>query len=268
VATGIGCGGVESEVDPTLATIQQGVDRGARFGTYCAETFENKWKPTLPQSWNRCAWFNDELDDTDQKVFYFNLANKKYYLERFGDHQADLKSADDVDLLFINTHGGAWTNPMTSTLTMWNQDKRAFSSEMRLGDSAWWGGGLAVLATYACETLKHSDGNLVRRLAPMLRGGLKIALGSHDELWSSRTSNEVGEDFADNLQHRYSFKNAWKDALSDWHHDQDVTVVSTGKNAADCTSRKDNMKWQNYGSYPFIRDNSIGYTCWTWWNNL
>ena len=32
VATGIGCGGVESEVDPTLATIQQGVDRGARFG--------------------------------------------------------------------------------------------------------------------------------------------------------------------------------------------------------------------------------------------
>jgi hypothetical protein len=239
----------------------------ARFGTYCAEDFENSWRDSLPYSWDRCAGFNNELDDTDTKAFYYNLVGKEYYLEQYGDHQPNNDSADDVDLLFINTHGGAWTSPMTSTLVMWNQNQRAYSTDMRLGDSAWWGGGLAVLATYACETLKMSDGNLVNRLAPMLRGGLKIALGSHDTLNSGVTTDECGEDFADNLQGSSSFKSAWKSALEDWATDQDIAIVSTGANSSDCVSRKDNMKWQNYGGYDFIRDDNIGYTCWTWWDN-
>lgn len=240
----------------------------ARFGAYCTESYENNWRDTLPYSWSRCNGFSNELDDTDTKVFYYNLEGKEYYLESYGDHQPNNDSADDVDLLFINTHGGAWTDPMTSTLTMWNQDMRAYSTDMRLGDSAWWGGGLAVLATYACETLKMNDGNLVNRLAPMLRGGLKMALGSHDKLYSGSTTDECGEDFADDLQSSMTFKNSWKSALSDWYTAQDVAVVATGTNSSDCTSRMDNMKWQNYGGYPFIRDNSIGYTCWSWWDNL
>lgn len=240
----------------------------ARFGTYCTEGFEGGWRDTLPESWNRCAWFNNELDDTDTKVFYFDLSNKEYYLEANGDHQADNKSADDVDLLFINTHGGAWTSPMTSTLAMWNQNTRAYTTDMRLGDSATWGGGLAILATYACETLKNSDGNLWNRLAPMFRGGLKIALGSHDTLYSSSYTNECGEDFADNMQGSQTLKSAWSDALSDWWEDQDVAVTATGTNSTDCASRRDNMKWQNYGGYGFLRDNSIGYVCWATWNDL
>jgi hypothetical protein len=241
----------------------------ARFGTYCQQDYENNWRPEAVETWNRCAGFNNKLDDTDTKVFYFDLSNKKYYLEASGDHQADNKSADDVDLLFINTHGGAWTSPMTSVLTMWNQNTRAYTKDMRLGDSATWGGGLAILAAYACETLKNSDGNLWSRLGPMFRGGLKIALGSHDTLVGSAQTNMCGAYFAANLQSGQTFKRAWLDALShDWWEAQDIAVTATGANASDCASRRDNMKWQNYGGYGFLRDNAIGYVCWTTWDDL
>jgi len=41
----------------------------ARFGTRCQKEFQGGWLETLPEMWNRCARFNNELDDTDTKVF-------------------------------------------------------------------------------------------------------------------------------------------------------------------------------------------------------
>ena len=35
-----------------------------------------------------------------------------------------------------------------------------------------------------------------------------------------------------------------------------------------CESRRDTMKWQNYTSYPRLRDNQIGWYCYWYWNNL
>jgi hypothetical protein len=239
---------------------------GARFGTWCQQSYQNGWQATLPEAWNTCAWFNNELDDTDQKIFYYDLSNKAYYWHATGDHQPANDSADDVDLLFVGTHGGVTSSD--AIYAMWNQGQFAYSSQMRLGDSAWWGGGLAIQATYSCKTLKSNDNLLVTRWANALRGGLKIMLGSHDIVWYGTTTNEVGEDFADNLQSSQAIKMAWRDGLSDWYQDQDVSVVATGTNSSNCWSRMDNMKWQNYGSYPFIRDNSIGYTCWYWWDNI
>ena len=210
----------------------------------------------------------DKLDNTDEKAFYFNLRDKKFYLERFGDHQPDLKSADDVDLLYISTHGGAWTRPMTSGLAMWNRYTNAHTSEMRLGDSAIGGGGLSILAMYACETLKNSDGYILERLLPMFSGGLRIALGSHDKLYSGTYTNECGEDFAEDIQSGMTLRNAWKSALSDWWEDQDVAVVATGRSLEECNQRKDSMKWQNYRQYQRLRDGAMRYMCWSTWENL
>lgn len=208
----------------------------------------------------------NKLDNTDESAFYFNLHDKKFYLERYGDHQPDLKSADNVDLLFILTHGGAWST--TSTLCMWNKHTRAFTSEMRLGDSAIGGGGLSILATYACNTLKSSDNLLWTRLGPMFSGRLRIALGSHDKLYSGTYTNECGEDFAEDIQSGMTLKSAWKSALSDWWEDQDVAVVATGSSTSHCHWRKDTMKWQNYKNYRVLRDSSIAYWCSTTWDNL
>lgn len=247
---------------------QQRVTSGARFGSYQQGSFQNGWRGTIPQAATRTTWFNNELDDTDQKIFSFNLTNKKYFLERYGDHQPDNMAPDDVDLLWINTHGGAWTNPTTSTFAMWEQSTSAYTTEMRLGDSATWGGGLSVLVAYACEILKNSDGHLGERLSPMFAGGLKIALGSHDTLYDDATTNESGEDFADNIQHHYSFKFAWYDALTDWKTDNDVAVVASGTNPSDCYRRKDDLNWQNYGGFSFLRNGDMAYLCWTTWDNI
>ncbi len=262
-----GCGGADTTSDSESPQIgkKSAASTMARFGTYCQENYQSGWQVSLSYMNERCNYFNDELDDTDYEAFYFNLSGKKYYLEQYGDHQADLKAPDDVDLLYMGTHGGAQT--YSSIYAMYDVNQFAYTSNMRLGDSAWWGGGLAILATYSCQTLKVSDGGLVTRWGSVLRGGLKMAVGSHDTLWDGLTTDETGEDFADDLQHGYSIEYSWYDGNTDWYFDQDTAVVATGTNSTNCSSRKDQMTWQSYGNYPFLRDANIGWTCWTYWND-
>src|SRR6266567_488403 len=144
----------------------------ARFGTRCQSDYQNSWQESLPYQWKRCAGFNNELDDTDTKVFYFNL-------------QGPARSR--------------------------------FST---------------------CDGL---------------------------------TTDETGEDFADGLQKRKKVKWAWFDGNSDWYCDQDVAVFATGSSLtgaksaeADCNYRRDNVKWQNFGSYAKWRDSQIGWMCWAY----
>ena len=56
-----------------LATQAGPATAAARSGAGCQSDFQNNWQTTLPEVWNRCGWFNNELDDTDTKVFYYNL---------------------------------------------------------------------------------------------------------------------------------------------------------------------------------------------------
>jgi hypothetical protein len=231
----------------------------ARFGTGCQSDFQNGWQVTLGEVWNRCGWFNNELDDTDSKIFYFNLHNAKWWWETGGDQG----TLDNVSLFYASTHGGGWST--RSVWAMWDQNQLADSTNMRLGDEAT---GLSILATYSCETLKFNDGKMWTRMGPIFRGGLRYAAGSHDKLYDGTTTNETGEDFADDLQHSNTIKYSWKDANSDWWVDNDATVMATGTDKANCESRRDNMKWQNFNSYPRLRDGQIGYYCYSYWDNL
>ena len=231
----------------------------ARFGTECQADYQNNWRTELSHSWKRCSWFNDELDDTDTKIFYYDLHGAKPYFET-GSDQLEL---DNVHLVYVNTHGGGWSDK--SVWTMWNQDTRAESTSMRLGDEAT---GLSILSSYACETLKYNDDKMWTRMGSIFRGGLRISTGSHDKLYDSLTTDEVGEDYADNLQDGDKIKYAWSDANSDWNTDQDVTVMATGSSSSNCQSRRDNMKWQNFGSYGRLRDGAITHYCRTSWQNL
>ncbi len=231
----------------------------ARFGTGCQSDYQNGWQTTLPEVWNRCGWFDDELDDTDTKVFYYNLHNAKWWWETGGDEG----TLDNVSLFYASTHGGGWSDK--SVWAMWDKDQLANSLKMRLGDEAT---GLSIFATYACETLKFDDDKIWTRMKPIFRGGLRYAAGSHDKLYDGITTNETGEDFANELQHSKTIKYAWKDANSDWWVSNDVTVMATGVNKSNCQNRRDNMKWQNFKSYSRLQDGEIGYYCYTYWENL
>ncbi len=242
----------------SLGTVLQ-ADAAARFGTGCQSDYQSNWQTKLSHVWKRCGWFNNELDDTDHKIFYYNLHGAKWWWETGGDQL----TLDKVNLFYSSTHGGAWSNK--SVWAMWDNGSLADSSRMRLGDESY---GLSIFATYSCETLKFNDGRMWTRMGPIFRGGLRIALGSHDKLYDSITTDETGEDFADNMQKRHTLKYAWKDANSDWATSQDVTVMATGTSSANCASRRDNMKWQNYTSYGRLRNGAIRYYCYRYWNNL
>lgn len=232
----------------------------ARFGTGCQQDFQNGWLTTLANTWERCGWFNDELDDTDTKVFYYNLHNAQWWWHEGGDSG----HLDHVNLFYTSTHGGGWST--ASVWSMWDQNVHASSTSMRLGDDSY---GLSIFATYACETLKFSDGKMWTRMGPIFRGGLRIALGSHDTVWDSSTTNEVGRDFAEQMQNSNTLKYAWKDGNSDWATAQDLAVMATGADATDCANRRDTMKWQNYSSgYVRLRDSAAAHYCYTYWDNL
>jgi len=231
----------------------------ARFGAMCQADFQNNWQATLSYVWNRCGGFCDELDDTDTKVFYYNL----HGAECAWESGCDQSYLDNVNLFYASTHGGAWSD--RSVWAMWNQNVLADSTNMRLGDEAY---GLSILATYACKTLKIDDGKGWTRMGPIFRGGLRYAAGSHDLLYDGYTTDETGEDFADNLQSSDTIKYSWKDGNSDWNVDNDAAVMAVGADSSECASRRDNMKWQNYTSYRRLRDGAIGYYCWTTWDNL
>lgn len=253
------CGGTEAEPQEALGSQTAAAIGGSRFGTMCQQDFEASWCNTLPNVWDHCAWFNNRMDDNNQKVFYWNLNGAKPYLEDTWDQYG----ADTVDVLYMNTHGGNWGN--RAVLAMYNNWVTADSNAMRLGDESY---GLSILSTYACETLAHGDGRLIERWYGAMRGGVRILTGSHDKVYDSTTTNEVGEDYAGYLQDGQTIRTAWHDALTDWNVDNDATVVASGVNSSDCNYRKDNMTLGNYRSFSRLMDSSISYMCWTWWDDL
>ncbi len=238
----------------------------ARFGTRCQSEYQNGWRETMPYVWERCGWFNNELDDTDTKIFYWNLHGAR---SSFSTCDSCGNGVDDVHLLYVNTHGGA-TNSADARLVMWEKDVRARSitDNWRYGDE---NSAVAFFAQYACETLNNGDGNTWSRWRTAFSGGLIMALGSHDKLWDSVTTNETGEDFADGLQKGKAVKWAWFDGNGDWSADQDVAVMATGSPltgaanaAADCDFRRDRVKWQNFGGFARWRDGQITRWCNAW----
>lgn len=240
-------------------SIGTNADAKARFGTYCQRAFEDGWQSTLDKAYDLCSRFNKELDDTDTKVFYYNLEGQKSWLETPNDQG----TSDNVNLLFLLTHGSV-TNT-DSRWVMWDKNTRALSSNMRLGDESY---GLSILASWACNTHKMSDGKLITRWRNIFRGGLRITVGSHDTPPIGSTTDECGKEFADNLQDGDKIKDAWHDALREPFVDVDGAVIATGETESECNNRRDNMKWQNYTSYRRLRDGENVWYCWRYWNNL
>lgn len=231
----------------------------ARFGTWCQEEYQNGWQDTDDYGWELCNSFNNELDDTDTKVFYYNLHGAKSHLEESGDSG----DTDAVNLMYINTHGGV--SSTASRYAMWDDGVRAYTTSMRLGDDSY---GLSIFASYACHTAYRDDGNFWTRWYPAFAGGLKYLVGSHDTINNGWTLYENGEDFADELQSSAVIKYAWRDGCYDTWTDQDLAAGTFGTNESDCWNRLNNMKWQNYASgFARIRDSQITHWCHTQWTD-
>jgi len=223
-------------------------------GVACQKSYQNGWQNTLHYAWNNCSGFKNEIGNVQ---FYYNLVGAEPYWETTWDQY----EPETVDIYYSETHGGAWDG--RAVWAMWDDGSLASSNQMWLGNE---NQGLSILSTYSCATLQH-DG-IVGRYDSVFAGGLRYTTGSHDKFYDGLTTDEVGEDYADNLKDGDSIRYAWRDGVSDWYHDQDATVLTTGYTLSECKSRRSGMKWTNYGSYPRRRDGDVNWYCWTWWNNL
>lgn len=228
--------------------------RAGQFGTRCQQDYESGWQKTLPHTWDRCSRFNSELDDTDSKLFYFDLKGVGVGFTS-SDGSVNTGGVDAGDLFYVGTHGGA--NNSTAVLTMFTKNLSMSSVNWRFGDNS---DGVAIFSQYACRTLQIDDFTWTR-WSPAFKGGLYVATGSHRKLWDSITTDEVGEDYADDLQDGKSVMWAWFDGNSDWYEDQDVAVLVTGSSLANCEDRRAHIKWQNFSDYTRLRDGAVNKMC-------
>lgn len=234
----------------------------ATFGTYCQREFEDNWQAELSYAWRHCSRFNNELDDTDTRIFYRNLHSARDEFETDNDQNG----LERVDLSYVVTHGGrSWSGDQKAAWAMWDNGVVADSWDMCLGNE---NRGLSILASYACQTHTVSDGNAWTRWRRIFLCGLRYTVGSHDLLYDSRNTDECGEEFADNLQDGDVIKYAWKKAVREPWADQDATAIASGSDSQDCYHRRDNMTWQNFSDYPRRRFDNMNYICWTSWENL
>lgn len=228
------------------------------FGTHSAVDFQNTWQETLTGSDTAVSSMNSVLGSTN---FWYNLVGKQYYWYEAGDH--DVNSLDTVDMFVEFTHGG-----ITSTdaeWAMWDQNVIAYSSQMRLGDDSV---GMSIFTQVSCETLT-ADANTWTRWSPIFKGGLRMALGSGGLFYWDSGKYTVLQVFAQYLNAGYTFKTSWPAGwMVDDSHDEDVAIMTTGNGnggGSDCPTRRDNMTWGNFTSYPRLQDASAADWCgWAW----
>ncbi len=235
----------------------------ARFGTRCQEDFEASWLPNLSDIWDDCGKFTAALSETDTKIFYFNLHHAR---QSFSTCSKCDWGANNVQLLYTNTHGGAFSGPANAALGMWDKNVNALSNtdNWRFGDQ------LALFAQNACKTLTV-DSQTIARWLSTFRGGLRMAMGSPNLLHDGDIVDGGGKDFARGLQHRKSLKWAWFDGMSNFWVSQDVAVLATGSSLtgahnaeADCNYRLDKLTWQNFEHFAKWRDNQVEWMCWSY----
>jgi hypothetical protein len=229
--------------------------QAGQFGTRCQESFEDDWQSNASWGYEICGGFNGELDDSDTRDFYYNLHPSTCGFS-YCDSSSALGGVDTVDLFYVATHGG--TDASDALLAMWQEDSIERSSDWRYGDD---NDEVGIYSQYACEVMENTDSAIWTRWGSAFRGGVYIVTGSHDKVYGSITTDEVGRDYADSLQKSKSVRRAWFDGNSDWFHDQDLAVMAVGSSSTNCTNRLNGIKWQNFTSYARLRDSEITHWC-------
>lgn len=238
------------------STTEQASSSNPLFGVWCQADYQGGWLPTLSHSWDRCSGLIDQMNATVPELFYWNLHGAKPFFEG----ALDQVWTEAADFVFLNTHGGAFST--TAAYAMWNSNVNAFTTSMALGNES---RGTSIFSSYACQTLAD-DGKIPTRWASTLGGGLRMVTGSFDTVYDSWTTDDVGEDYAEDLQDGDTIAEAWKDGASDWYADADLGVLATGTNKTNCFDRINGMTFQNFSSFPALKTGAIGFFCRRFWS--
>ena len=126
--------------------------------------------------------------------------------------------SDNVDLFFINTHGGFWDDRGHLAYDVAADNWVGDQIDYRLGNN--WN--LEWLLVYGCDTINRADPlhlwDIFQRLHEYC--------GAYDSMWDGLTTDECGEDVGDNLTSGRTVCAAWIDGVSDWWVDNHPMVVA------------------------------------------
>ncbi|MGC5225379.1 DUF6345 domain-containing protein [Micromonospora sp. DT81.3] len=180
----------------------------------------------LTYTFNRSNGFDRELRNAHHaRAFYWTerdvFENDLHDSSLGGD---DANWVDNVDLFWIETHGNnvngvpimLYDNPVDDWLTWGNT--------WELGE-AW---NAEWMMAYSCHTV---DRNNVTALWPIFKG-LHLYCGAWENMYDGITTDECGEDVADNLTDGDTVASAWIDGVSDWSVDNHPIVVGPATAAA------------------------------------
>jgi len=189
----------------------------------------------LSYTFNRANGFDSKLRaHGHQRQFYWANTDCWETDIRDSDGGGDDRSyVDNVDLFWIETHGNhtadgqalmIYDTPQTGWFT--------YSGQWQLGENwnAEW-----VMA-FSCKTVDRGNvGGLWNIFA-----GMHIFCGAWDSMYDGSTTDECGEDVADNLVHGHTVSHAWHDGVSDWWVDNHPITVCVGDAA---TWNNGNIQW-------------------------
>jgi Family of unknown function (DUF6345) len=189
----------------------------------------------LSYTFNRANGFDSKLRSAGHtKSFYW--ANTDCWETDIRDSDQggdDSTYVDTVDLFWIETHGNHTSDGQVflrfdTPQTTW----RTKSGEWQLGE----GWNAEWIMAFACKTVDRNNvGGLWNIFA-----GLHMFCGSWDNMYDGSTTDECGEDVADNLIHGHTVSESWHDGVSDWKVDNHPITV-----AVDTTDtwNNGNVRW-------------------------
>ena len=203
-----------------------------------------------------CKQNNLEYCD-DQAVGFFNSMGSHGHTKVFnwGDDNAwetDIKHpnfggdslnwSDDVHFFFFDDHGGNWDNILHLAFASSHNNCLSPSSEWRLGQK-----NLKWFVACGCETVLNTDGSHIGAVwfGPMQ--GVHLVLGfigdSHDTSWT----DDLGEDFADDICDGDTICGSWVDRAYSFWVDDDSIAIAAGETRDDAINRREHetLDWRD-----------------------
>jgi hypothetical protein len=188
----------------------------------------------LTYTFNRCNGFYNKLNSAGHSCAFYWAEDDCWETDiRDSDRGGDDRHwVDNVDICWIDTHGNHTAAGEALLAFDSPPNLIANSSTWELGED--WN--VEWLMAYACETV---DLGCVTGIWNIF-AGLHIFCGSWGPMYDGITTDECGEDVADNLINGHTVSSAWVDGVSDWWVDNHPITVCVG-NAA--TWNGGNIRW-------------------------
>ena len=165
-------------------------------------------------------WFGPTLAEAGHTIKFLrsNHSVNERHLRDTANGGDDAENADSVDLYLIITHGHYQDGEVTLLFDTEVDTWRGHSKSWRFGDTC----NMEWLLIYGCDSI---DGDHVLDHLHMFRR-MHLMCGSYGPMYDSWTTDDVGNDTANNLVAGNTVTDSWHDGVSDWLVSNHPMVIS------------------------------------------